>query len=50
MSERISNYESEVAEEMHKQRTYFEENLYKIIKNNRSLLNSRKEKLYLKKK
>ena len=50
VSEKISQYEKEVAEQMLKQRQYFEENLNKIIKNYRYELNTRKDKIQLKSK
>ena len=50
VSEKISHYEKEVAEQMLKQRQYFEENLNKIIKNYRYELNTRKDKIHLKNK
>ena len=50
VSEKISQYEKEVAEQMLKQRQYFEENLNKIIKNYRHELNTRKDKIHLKNK
>lgn len=50
MSEKISHYENEVAEEMQKQRSYFEENIYKMMKAHRNQINVRRERLNLKKK
>jgi hypothetical protein len=42
LSDKISMYENQVAEEMQKQRCYFEENLSKQIKTHKEILFKRK--------